>query len=189
MPTYWLIYLLVMPVAGFIFNAMILLGLGGLLDFKPTGAQLLGGWAITTALITLFALNIDRRKPHFELTDSTLRIGRGSHATVIPLVEIKSAVFGLPEYTPWWFRMMLWTSRREHDFISMSRANSLFIRFGEGRYVPLCLYYTWMQNGRELMEALRGRLSHKLVDAESYTAAEVKALGLPKFNQVGVVRG
>jgi hypothetical protein len=41
-PTYWLIYLLVMPVASFIFNAMILLGLGGLLDFKPTGAQLLG---------------------------------------------------------------------------------------------------------------------------------------------------
>ena len=108
---------------------------------------------------------------------------------MIPLVEIESAVFGLPEYTPWWFRMMLWTSRREHDFISMSRANSLFIRFGEGRYVPICLYYTWMQNGRELMETLRGRLSHKLVGAESYTAAEVKALGLAKFNQVGEVRG
>jgi hypothetical protein len=55
--------------------------------------------------------------------------------------------------------------------------------------VPLCLYYTWMRNGRELMEALRGRLSHKLLGAESYTAEEVKALGLPKFNRVGVVRG
>ncbi len=187
-PTYWLSYLLVMPVAGFICE-MFLLGLGGLLDFKPTGAQLLGGWAITTALITLFALNIERRKPHFELTDSTLSIGRGSYATVIPLVEIESAVFGLPEFTPWWFRMMLWASQREHDFISEARANSLFIRFGEGRYVPICLYYTWMQNGRDLMEALRGRLSHKLVGAESYTAAEVKALGLAKFNQVGEVRG
>lgn len=187
-PTYWLSYLLVMPLAGFIFNAMILLGLGGLLDFKPTGAQLLGGWAITTALITLFALNIDRRKPHFELTDSTLRIGRGSYATVIPLVEIESAVFGLPEYTPWWFRVMLWTSRREHDFISEARANSLFIRFGERRYVPLCLCYTWMRNGRELMETLRARLRHKTVGAESYTAAEVKALGLAKFNRVGTLK-
>jgi hypothetical protein len=76
------------------------------------------------------ALNIDRRKPHFELTGTTLRIGRGTYATVIPLAEIESAVFGLPGHTPWWFRMMLWASRREHDFISMSRANSLFIRFG-----------------------------------------------------------
>jgi len=190
-PTYWLSYLLVMPLAGFIFNAMILLGLGGLLDFKPTSAQLLGGWAITTALITLFALNIDRRKPHFELTDSTLRIGRGSYATVIPLVEIESAVFGLPEYTPWWFRVMRFApqSRGSHHFISMMRANSLFIRFGEHRYVPICLCYTWMQNGRELMETLRARLRHKTVGAESYTAAEVKALGLAKFNRVGVLRG
>jgi hypothetical protein len=188
-PTYWLIYLLVMPLAGFIFNAMILLGLGGLLDLKPTGAQLLGGWAITTALITLFALNIDRRKPHFELTDSTLRIGRGSHATVIPLVEIESAVFGLPRHTPWWFRMMRFVNLREYDSISKARANSLFIRFGEHRHVPLCLCYTWMQNGRELMETLRARLRHKTVGAESYTPAEVKALGLAKFNRVGVVRG
>lgn len=190
-PTYWLSYLLVMPVAGFIFNAMILLGLGGLLGFKPTGAQLLGGWAITTALLTFFALNIDRRKPHFELTDSTLRIGRGAYATVIPLEEIESAVFGLPAHTPWWFRIMRFApqSRGTHGFISMTRANTLFLRFGSGRYVPLCLYYTWMQNGRELMEALRERLREKLVGAESYTPAEMKALRLAKFNRVGVVRG
>lgn len=189
-PTYWLIYLLVMPVAGFIFNAMILLGLGGLLDFKPTGAQLLGGWAITTALITLFALNIDRRKPHFELTDTALSIGRGTYATVIPLVEIESAVFGLPEYTPWWFRVMRFAlqSRRAYDSISVARANSLFIRFGERRYVPLCLYYTWMQNGRELMEALRERLKEKMVGAESYTPTEIAALKLPRFNRVGLLR-
>jgi hypothetical protein len=28
-----------------------------------------------------------------------------------------------------------------------------------------------------------------MVGAESYTAAEVKALGLPKFNRVGTLRG
>lgn len=188
-PTYWLIYLLIMPFGGFICGDMILLGLGWLLDFKPTGAQLLGGWAITTAIFTLLTLNIERRKPHFELTDSTLRIGHGTYATVIPLVEIESAVFGLPEYTPWWFRVILWTSRREGDFISEARANSLFIRFGERRYVPICLCYTWMQNGRELMETLRARLRHKTVGAESYTAAEVRVLSLAKFNRVGTLRG
>lgn len=191
MPTYWLSYVLVMPLAGFIFNAMILIGIGGLLGHKPTPPELLTGWAIATVLITLFALNIDRRKPHFELTDSTLRIGRGAYATVIPLEEIESAVFGLPEHTPWWFRILRFApqSRGTHHFISMSRACSLFIRFGSRRYVPLCLYYTWMLNGRELMEALRERLQEKMVGAESYTPAEVAALKLAKFNRVGMLRG
>ncbi len=186
-PAYWLSYLLVMPVAGFIFAMMIGGATAGLLDHKLTGPEILTLWAIATTLLTLSALNIDRRKPHFELTDSTLRIGRGTYATVIPLAEIESAVYGLPGHTPWWFRVMRFASRREYDSISEARANSLFIRFGERRYVPICLYYTWMQNGRELMEALRGRLSHKLVGTESYTAAEVKALGLAKFNRVGTL--
>ena len=190
-PTYWLSYLLVMPVAGFMFAAFIVVGGSAMLGHKPTRSEMFSAWAIVTMLITLFALNIDRRKPHFELTDTALRIGRGSYATVIPLEEIESAVFGLPEYTPWWFRIMRYApqSSGSHHFISMMRANSLFIRLGERRYVPLCLYFTWMQNGRELMEALRERLHDKLVGAESYTAAEVKALGLAKFNRVGVVRG
>ncbi len=190
-PTYWLSYLLVMPVAGFMFAAFIVVGGSAMLGHKPTRPEMLSAWAIVTTLITLFALNIDRRRPHFELTDTALRIGRGSYATVIPLEEIESAVFGLPEYTPWWFRIMRYApqSSGSHHFISMMRANSLFIRLGERRYVPLCLYFTWMQNGRELMEALRERLHDKLVGAESYTAAEVKALGLAKFNRVGVVRG
>ncbi|MHB1082840.1 MAG: hypothetical protein ACYC67_25825 [Prosthecobacter sp.] len=189
-PTYWLSYLLVMPVAGFMFAAFIVVGGSELLGHKPTRPEMLGAWAVATTLITLFALNIDRRKPHFELTDTTLRIGRGSYATVIPLAEIESAVFGLPDYTPWWFRLMRYApqSRGSHHFISMMRANSLFIRLGQRRYVPLCLYFTWMQNGRELMEALRERLREKLVGAESYTAAEVKALSLPKFNRVGTLR-
>jgi hypothetical protein len=138
----------------------------------------------------LFALNVDRRKPHFELTDTTLRIGRGAYATVIPLAEIESAVFGLPAHTPWWFRILRFApqSHGTHGFISAARANSLFIRFGERRYVPLCLYYTWMHNGPELMNALRRKLNDKLVGPESYTAEEVKALNLPRFNRVGVVR-
>jgi|GEM_PF-1955660 len=190
-PTYWLSYLLVMPVAGFMFAAFIVVGGSAMLGHKPTRPEMLSAWAIVTTLITLFAVNIDRRRPHFELTDSALRIGRGSYATVIPLEEIESAVFGLPEHTPWWFRIMRFApqSRGAHQFISMTRANTLFIRFGERRYVPLCLYYTWMQNGRELMESLRERLSEKLVGAESYTAAEVKALGLAKFNRVGTLKG
>lgn len=189
-PTYWLSYLLVMPVAGFIFTAVIGGALCRLLGHQPTRPEIFIGWGIVTTLITLFALNIDRRRPHFELTDSTLRIGRGKHATVIPLAEIESAVSGLPEHTPWWFRVLRFApqSRGTHQFISMTRANALFIRFGQGRHVPLCLCYTWMQNGRELMEALRERLHEKMLGADSYTAAEVKALGLPKFNRVGVVR-
>jgi hypothetical protein len=190
-PTYWLSYLLVMPVAGFMLAAFVVVGGSELLGHKPTRAEMLTGWAVATTLVTLFALNVDRRKPHFELTDTTLRIGRGPDATVIPLEEIESAVFGLPEHTPWWFRVLRFApqSRGTHQFISMTRANTLFIRFGEGHYVPLCLYYTWMQNGSELMEALQERLCEKMVGAESYSAAEVKALGLAKFNQVGVVRG
>lgn len=190
-PTYWLSYLLVMPLAGFMVAAFIVVGGSAMLDHKTTREEILTAWAVATTLITLFALNVDRRKPHFELTDSALRIGRGSYATVIPLEEIESAVFGLPEYTPWWFCVLRFApqSRGAHQFISMTRANTLFIRFGERRYVPLCLYYTWMQNGRELMESLREQLRDKLVGAESYTAAEVKALGLAKFNRVGVVRG
>lgn len=190
-PTYWLSYLLVMPLAGFMFAAVIVVGGSAMMDHKTTREEILSAWAIATTLITLFALNIDRRKPHFELTDETLRIGRGTSATVIPLAEIESAVFGLPEHTPWWFRIMRYApqSRGSHHFIAMMRANSLFIRFGQRRYVPLCLYFTWMQNGRELMEALRERLRDKLVGAETYTAAEVKALSLAKFNRVGVLRG
>jgi hypothetical protein len=190
-PTYWLSYLLVMPVAGFMFAAVIVVGGSAMLDHKTTREEILTAWAVATTLITMFALNVDRRKPHFELTDSALRIGRGSYATVIPLEEIESAVFGLPGYTPWWFCVLRFApqSRGAHQFISMTRANTLFIRFGESRYVPLCLYYTWMLNGRELMEALRERLSEKLVGAESYTAAEVKALGLAKFNRVGTLKG
>ncbi|MFZ2277984.1 MAG: hypothetical protein WAW39_09295 [Prosthecobacter sp.] len=190
-PTYWLSYLLVMPLAGFVVAAVIGGALSGLLDHKLTRPEILSAWAIVTTLITLFAFYIDRRRPHFELADSTLRIGRGTSATVIPLEEIESAVFGLPEHTPWWFRIMRYApqSSGSHHFISMMRANSLFIRFGQRRYVPLCLYFTWMQNGGELMEALRERLRDKLVGAESYTAAEVKALNLPRFNRVGVVRG
>ena len=190
-PTYWLSYLLVMPVAGFMLAAFVVVGGSELLGHKPTRAEMLTAGAIATVLVTLFALNVDRRKPHFELTDTTLRIGRGSYATVIPLEEIESAVFGLPEYTPWWFRIMRFApqSSGTHHFIAMMRANTLFIRFGERRYVPLCLYYTWMQNGRELMEALRERLRDKLVGAESYTVAEVKALRLAKFNRVWTLRG
>lgn len=190
-PTYWLSYLLVMPVAGFIFAAVIVVGGSAMMDHKTTREEILSAWAVATTLITLFALNIDRRKPHFELTDSELRIGRGSYATVIPLAEIESAVFGLPEHTPWWFRIMRYApqSRGSHHFIAMMRANSLFIRFGQRRYVPLCLYFTWMQNGRELMDTLRERLREKLVSAESYTPAEVKALSLAKFNRVGTLRG
>ena len=189
-PTYWLSYVLVMPVAGFMATAVIGGALCGLLDYKPTRPEFFAGWGVVTVLVTLFALNIDRRRPHFELTDTVLRIGRGASATVIPLEEIESAVFGLPEHTPWWFRVLRFApqSRGVHGFISMTRANTLFIRFGQGRYVPLCLYYTWMQNGRELMESLRERLCEKMVGAESYTAAEVKALGLPRFSRVGVVR-
>ena len=189
--TYWLSYLVVMPLAGFVLNAMILGGGRGLLEHQPNRSEIVTGWVIATTLITLFALNIDRRKPHFKLTDTTLRIGRGGYATLIPLAEIESAVFGLAEHTPWWFRVLRFApqSRGAHQFISMSRANSLFIRFGSGRYVPLCLYYTWMQNGCELMDALRERLRYKLVGAESYTAAEVKALRLPRFNRVGELKG
>lgn len=189
-PTYWLSYFVVMPLAGFIFTAVIGGGLCQALGHKLTRPEILTGWAVVTVLITLFALNIDRRKPHFELTDTTLRIGRGAYATVIPLAEIESAVFGLPAQTPWWFRMLRFApqSHGAHHFISAARANSLFIRFGNRRYVPLCLCYTWMRNGPELMKALRGRLSHKLVGPETYTPAEVKALALAKFNQVGVVK-
>jgi hypothetical protein len=68
------------------------------------------------------------------------------------------------------------------------REASLFIRFGERRYVPFCLYYGWMRNGPELMNALRLMLREKMVGAESYTAAEVGALRLPRFNRVGVIR-
>jgi hypothetical protein len=190
-PTYWLSYLLVMPLAGFMVAAFIVVGGSAVLGHKPTREEILSAWAIATTLITLFALNVDRRKPHFELTETALRIGRGSYATVIPLEEIESAVFGLPEFTPWWFCVLRFApqSRGAHQFISMTRANTLFIRFGERRYVPLCLYYTWMLNGRELMEALRERLREKIVGAESYTAAEVKALGLAKFNRVGTLKG
>jgi len=190
-PTYWLSYLLVMPLAGFMFAAFIVVGGSELIGHKTTRGEILTAWVVATTLVTLFALNVDRRKPHFELTDTALRIGRGSYATVIPLEEIESAVFGLPELTPLWFRLLRYApqSRGSHHFISMMRANSLFIRFGQRRYVPLCLYFTWIQNGRELMEALRERLREKLVGAESYTAAEVKALGLAKFNRVGTLRG
>ena len=189
-PTYWLSYLLVMPLAGFMFAAVIGGGLSERLGHKPTRPEMLTAWAATTTLITLFALNVDRRKPYFELTDTTLRIGRGSYATVIRLEEIESAVFGLPAHTPWWFRVLRFApqSHGTHQFISAARANSLFIRFSNRRYVPLCLYYTWMQNGPELMNALRERLRDKLVGPESYTAAEVKALSLPILNRVRTLR-
>ncbi len=188
-PTYWLNYLWLMPMAGFVFAAVIGGGLSERLDHKPTRPEMLTAWAIATTLVTLFALNVDRRKPHFELTDSTLCIGRGAYATVMPLEEIESAVFGLPAQTPWWFRMLRFApqSHGTHPFISAARANSLFIRFGERRYVPLCLYYSWVQNGPELMTALRERLREKTVGAESYTAEEVKALSLPRFNRVGTL--
>ncbi|MCF7790178.1 MAG: hypothetical protein K9N47_28930 [Prosthecobacter sp.] len=190
-PTYWLSYLLVMPVAGFMLAAVIVVGGSAMLGHKPTRPEILTAWAVATTLVTLFAFYIDRRRPHFELTDTALRIGRGSYATEIPLEEIESAVFGLPEHTPWWFRMLRFApqSRGAHHSISAARANSLFIRFGGRRYVPLCLYYTWVQNGPELMDALRERLRDKLVGADSYTAAEVKALGLARFNRVGTLRG
>ena len=189
-PIYWLSYLLVMPLAGFIFAAVIGGGLCEWLGHKMTREEILTGWALSTTLITLFALNVDRRKPHFELTDTTLRIGRGAYATLIPLDEIESAVFSLPAHTPRWFRMLRLASQSHgtHQFISAARANSLFIRFGSGRYAPLCLYYTWMRNGPELMTALRERLRYKLVGPESYTVAEVKALSLPRFNRVGTLR-
>jgi len=186
-PTYWLSYLLVMPLAGFIFAAVIGGGICQFMDYKPTRPEGLAAWGVVTVLITLFALNVDWRKPHFELTDTTLRIGRGAYATVIPLAEVESAVFGLPAHTPWWFRALRFApqSRGTHGFISAACTNSLLIRFGNRRYVPLCLYYTWMQNGPALMNALRQKLSEKLVGPESYTAAEVKALSLPRFNRVG----
>ncbi len=189
-PYYWLNYLWLMPVAGFMFTAVIGGAVAGLLDHKLTRTKILTGWVITTTLARLFALNIDRRKPHFELTDSTLRIGRGSYATIIPLSDIESAVFGLPEHTPWWFRMMRFApqSRGTHHFIKSARETSLFIRFSNRRYVPLCLYYNWMRNGPELMNALREMLRDKLVSHDSYTQAEVAALNLPKFNRVGVLR-
>ena len=177
--------------AGIVFSALLVGGIGGHFGYKPTRPEMLECFIIIATLFTLFALNIDRRKPHYELTDTTLRIGRSSYATVIPLAEIESAVFGLPAHTPWWFRMLRYGSRSHgtYQFITVARANSLFIRFSNHRYVPLFLYYHWMHNGPELMNALRERLREKTVGAESYTPAEVKALGLPVLNRVKTLRG
>jgi hypothetical protein len=176
---YWLNYLWLTPMAGIVFSAFIVVGIGGQFGYKPTRPEMLGWWIITATLFTLFALNIDRRKPHYELTDTTLRIGRSSYATVIPLAEIETIVFGLPAHTPWWFRMLRYgpKSHGTHRFITVARANTLFIRFTNHRYVPRFLLYSWMHNGPEIMEALRERLRDKFVGQDTYTEAETAAFG------------
>ena len=110
---------------------------------------------------------------------------------MIPLAEIESVVFGLPAHTPWWFRMLRYgpKSHGTHRFITIARANTLFIRFSHHRYVPLFLLYSWMHNGPEIMKALHERLRDKFVGQDSYTAAEVKALGFTVFNRVQTLRG
>jgi hypothetical protein len=187
---YWLNYLWLTPMAGIVFSALIIGGIGGHFGYKPTRPEMLEWFIIFATVFTLFALNTDRRKPHYELTDTTLRLGRSSYVKVIPLEEIESVVHGLPAYTPWWFRLMRYgpKSHGAHRFISIARANTLFIRFSNHRCVPLFLLYSWMHNGPEIMVALHERLRDKFVGHDSYTPAEVKALGFTVFNRVQMLR-
>ena len=187
---YWWSYVLVMPFAGLMLSAVLHAVVTKVLDFRPAPHEVQAMWATATALLTLLVIRFDRTRLHYELTDTALQLGRGTVAQVLHFADLDSVVLGLPPHTPRWLRWM-----RFHPGIRASlrnladqRATALYLRFRDGRFLPLSLDFRWLHRGPDLMAALRERLQESFVAHDSYTTDEVAALKWPRWNRVRRLR-
>jgi hypothetical protein len=187
---YWWSYVLVMPFAGLMLSALLHAVVTNWLDFQPAQHEVQAMWATATALLTLLVIRFDRTRLHYELTDTALQLGRGNSAQVLHFTELDSVVLGLPPHTPRWLRWMHFHPRIRASLRNLEdqRATALYLRFRDGRFLPLTLNFRWLDRGPELMAALRERLRESFVAHDSYTADEVAALKWPRWNRVRWLR-
>ncbi|MFO1029667.1 MAG: hypothetical protein U1F60_01190 [Planctomycetota bacterium] len=183
---YWWGYVLTMPLLGLILSGLLFAVGSRLLDHGPTPREARILWATVTALLTVPVLHFDRTRLHYELTATTLQLGRGSSAQVLHFADLDSVVLGLPSHTPRWIRLLGFhpTIRTTIRFVAHQRENAIYLRFRDGRFVPLFLSYRWLHRGPDLMVALRERLQEWFVAHDSYTVDEVAALKRPRWNRV-----
>jgi hypothetical protein len=183
---YWLTYLWLMPLAGFVMTAVIGGAASKAMGHDLTGQEIVTGWIIVTAALSVFAYNRDQSRPHFSFSDNLLTIGKGPSSVRIHESEIESIVVGLPKDIPWWQRLLKFHPAQKS--LIANRQNSLLLRISGSRCVPLCTGHSFLTNGQEIMEAVLIANGLKIVSAKSYTDAEIRALKIPRWNRVSILR-
>ncbi|MEQ1631755.1 MAG: hypothetical protein ABL997_05250 [Planctomycetota bacterium] len=188
--SYWWTYVLIAPVAGLMLFAFTLPLIKGVFDCRPTPHECRVAWAVTSAAIAGLMLRFDRTMLYFELTTSCLQLGRGSGAHVIRFSDLDSIVMGLPDRIPTWMRWLghLPRVRAAVKTFRTMRANAIYLRCRDGRFVPLSLASAWLQNGALLHSTLLELLEQKVVGPDSYTDEETAALERPRWNRVRWLR-
>ena len=182
---YWFLGLLLYPVAGFLFTAILarpllrLLGAG--LSSPPA---ILAAWGAVTLAVAVWAYGRDIRRLCYTLLPDSLLLGRGDWATVIPFAEIESVVLGLPDKLPWWIRIQRFNPQGRAILRNavLARSRTILLRLRGDRYLPLCLTSPFLEGGAELKAGLLRLNGHKVVGAETYTEREIDGLASARSN-------
>lgn len=183
---YWFIGIVLYPVAGFVFTAVLIRGVFLLFGSDLAGRPLILTWLSVTAIIGLWAYIRDYRRLSYALLPDSLLIGRGASAIRVRFGEIQSIVLALPERLPWWLRIQRFNPQGRDLYRGIVRARELTIllRLTGRRYLPLNLAYSFLTNGQALMAEFLRRNQHKIVGHESYTEREIAALASARSNTV-----
>jgi hypothetical protein len=179
---YWLLYLLVMPIAGFIFTAIGLGLIALLLRLRMNPALIVPVWAVVTGAIVGWGYPRDRQRMFASLTGDALRLGIAEDV-VIPFHEIESIVIGLPAKLPWWTFLMKANPGALRGLV-LARDNTVVLRLINGRYLCLRFASTWIQGGRTLVLGLLEINREKVVGPETYTPEETTRLCMPPLHKV-----
>lgn len=184
-----MIGILLYPLAGLVFTAVLIRGLFLLSGSDLSGRPLVLAWVCVTVIIALWAYIRDYRRLSYTLLPDALLIGRGASAIRVRFGEIQSIVLALPKRLPWWLRIQRFNPEGRAIYRSVVQARELtvLLRLSGRRYLPLNLAYSFLANGQSLMtEFLRGN-RHKIVGQDSYTAREIAALASARSNTLKVL--
>ena len=187
---YWLIYLFVMPMAGLMGTAIIYGILKDLFAIDAPKQYFIPTWIAISVLITLWTLSKDLNK-YFYLHNDHIQIGIGFKIKRVFFHEIESIVIGLPEHTPWWYRLIrFWPLTRPHYKSMMTtRSNTLLLRLPYKKYYPLCLAFSYFTNGDKFYEQFLELNESKIVGHETYSAIEIKSLTMIRLNKFLTITG
>jgi hypothetical protein len=176
---YWLLGLIIYPLAGFVFTAISLGILLGIFDPKTIEAippqLVIAIWIVLTISIALWACARDYRRMFFILTTSSLKLGGSLNRAEVRFEEIDSIVLGLPAQQSKWIRILVFVSG--NNVISIYRNQCILIRLSGRRYLPLLPISGLLKNLDMLTREFLNRNAHKVVGRETYSDLEKAKLG------------
>lgn len=181
---YWFIGIVLYPIAGFVFTAVLIRGTFLLFGSDLSGRPLILTWLSVTAIVAAWAYLRDYRRLSYVLLPDCLVVGRGESAIRARFGEIQSIVLALPERLPWWLRIQRFNPKGRAIYHSVVQARELTIllRLSRRRYLPLNLAYTFLVNGQALMDEFLRLNQHKIVGHDTYTEREIAALASARSN-------